>query len=184
MLSIKSLIPRSLKLGLKKVPTLEKLRVYSKFNPKNTIAFGHRYINGVYLNDNRFGSNLVNKNNRKQISKEFCQYFNSHSDSKKYNMSAVVFREKYLGRRYETILPDIWINTPDNIFFEGDGPFIQSNDVYHTSIRLENINRDMFTGLKGRYPLFICNKELKKYFSNDDFDDLRLVHQIVKRIFS
>tara|TARA_B100002051_G_C16735841_1_gene641170 strand:+ start:742 stop:2178 length:1437 start_codon:yes stop_codon:yes gene_type:complete len=182
--NIKSLLPRSLKLGLRNFSTFEKLRIHTKFDPKKTLAFGHRYINGVYLNDKRFGSSLVNKNNREQISKKFCEYFNSHSNSIKYNMNAVVFREKYLGKKFETILPDIWINKPDNIFFEGEGDFIENNIDYEKKIKSNNATRDMLTGIKGRHPLFICNKELKNYFNNDDFEDLRLVHQIVERMYS
>ena len=98
-------------------------------------------------------------------------------------MESVPYRQEYQDRRHEMILPDIWINKPDDIFFEGKGDFVQKNPDYGPIGDLVSIGRDMFTGVKGRHPLFICNKELESGINNDDHNDLRLIYQITDRIY-
>ena len=181
---IKPMIPSNIKAYISKFSGIKRSGILTKFNSKRTLAFGNRHIPGIYINDERFNGPVRGIEKRTALITEICSAFNKNPIAIKFNMESVPYRQEYQDRRHEMILPDIWINKPDDIFFEGKGDFVQQNPDYGPIGDLDSIEKDMFTGIKGRHPLFICNKELESRINNDDHNDLRLVYQLIDRIYN
>ena len=80
-------------------------------------------------------------------------------------------------------LPDIILDKPDEFHCVGHGDFIRPNPNYGPIPELSEVKEDMFTGQKGRNPLFVCNQSLAKLVETEDKMDLTLVYKLSKRVF-
>ena len=153
----------------------------SKVDWAKTVAFGNRYVTGIYLNDERFGGPVTK--NKEKIIREICEAFNSTPEASDFNMTAFPYRSEYADAQFVDGLPDIKIDAPDHIFFDSDGPsLVRPNPNYGPVQSLQDVKEDMFTGHKSRYPLFCVDKETAKLIRADDPNDLRLVYKLTERI--
>ncbi len=100
-----------------------------------------------------------------------------------YQLTASPYRKKFLTTRFEKILPDIWIDKPDDIFFEGKGRFVAKNRDFGPVTDLAKVYKDMYTGIKGRYPLCWMDPETNKRINSKDPLDLRLIYFLIQRTF-
>jgi hypothetical protein len=149
---------------------------------RSTRAFGHNYIDGIYLNDQRFGGPVKN-NQLEALVDEICDLFNSDPTAVKYGVTANPYRRKFTGRAYADHLPDIKLDKGDELHCVGVGEFIRSNPNYGPIPPLSEVKEDMFTGQKGSRPLFMVNKDLASMIEPDDSRDLTLVYKLTERLF-
>lgn len=137
-------------------PFTESWPSIGKINYKQSVAFSNRYVPGIYLNDHRFLS-VVEEADKKNLINRIIDLFNASAEAKKFNMSAIPYRESYQDSLAESYLPDIWINLPDTVFPEGKGNFLQQNPYWKHFNSLEFVEKDIMTGMKGRNAL--CSVE-------------------------
>ena len=149
---------------------------------RRTRAFGHNYINGIYINDSRFGGKVPDTKIDSLVD-EICDCFNQHETPAKHNISAKPYRRNFKGRNCADHLPDIILDKPDEFQCVGHGEFIRPNPNYGPIPDLSEVKEDMFTGQKGRNPLFVCNQSLAKLVETEDKMDLTLVYKLSKRVF-
>jgi len=162
----------------KSLPTIIK----EKMIRGKTEAFGYRYIPGIYINDaERFGGPVQNKDDIKKLVEKIILEFNSLPICKENDLKAVPYRQLYEEAFYGKLLPDIWIDHPDSMFFETSGDFIVRNKEYSPIRSLEHITRDMFTGIKGRYPIVSLPHNFGNLVKEGDTKDLTIVYKIIQR---
>lgn len=147
-----------------------------------TKAFGHRYVPGIYLNDDRFRGPVTNQEKSALVA-NIVGRFNASPEAAKYAMQARPYRERHLDSLYERILPDIWIDAPDDLFFEGSGAFVEKNPYFKPLTDLAMIHKDMYAGLKGKHPVFITDSTTESLFLEKDPRDLTLVYKLADRTF-
>ena len=151
-------------------------------NWDSTQAFGHRYVHGVYVNDQeRFGGPVVGSRAVSHAVREICEAFNQTGEARKFSMHARPYREEHATARFSAALPDIWIDRPDTIFFENAGPFVEVNPDYGPIPDLSKVTRDIYAGVKGRHPLVCADPDTAALREVGDPSDLRLVYRIVDR---
>ncbi|MDD3654575.1 MAG: alkaline phosphatase family protein [Desulfotomaculaceae bacterium] len=147
-----------------------------------TKAFGVRYVPGIYINDQkRFNGPVQIDEYKQSLVHEIIDKFNNDQAAKEHGFFARAYRQKYSHARYEALLPDIWIDHPDTYFFEQHGEFIESNKDYGPIKSLEQVDRDMFTGIKGRHPLLCVSPGLTELAGEDDQRDLTLAYKLITR---
>ncbi len=148
-----------------------------------TKLFGARYLPGIYLNDERFGGVVPNAD-AQELKHRVVEAFNTDERCKKSGLHARRYRENYLCAGYERLLPDIWIDSPDTAFFVQQGDFLTANPALDKPIEsLWQVNRDMYTGIKGSRPLARCDIGLSG-FRGGLPEDLTAVYHLVKKVFS
>lgn len=155
-----------------------------KINWEKTKVFGDWYSNGLYINDKkRFNGSVLEESINKTVEK-VCQDLNNCPEARKYNLKAFSYREKYKEYKFYDWLPDIWIDTPDEIFNFGQNKnFINKNPWFGKIRNLKHIPSSMFTGIKGRRPICIMNENLARLIENNDARDLTLIYKITDRFF-
>lgn len=180
---IKSFFPKSVRLKIQSAaPSLkEKVGIGLNVDWAKTTAFGIRYVPGIYINDrDRFNGKIEN-HEAENLIKKIIEKFNRNSLAKQHNLHAVPYRKINAGAKHEALLPDIWIEHPDDYFFEQEGDFLHFNENYKEIKDFAGIHEDMFTGIKGRHPLLCVNKELSKLVDPKDDRDLTLAHKLIVR---
>lgn len=153
-------------------------------NWDDTLAFGSRYISGIYLNDReRFGGPVDTVVRKAQLVKKIVEDFNASSEAKMHNMQARPYRELYLHEPFHALLPDIWIDKPDTVFFECgfNAPFVQPNPNYKPLKSLHSVTRDLYTGIKGRHPLLYIDKATVEHVQDEDQANLTIAYHIMER---
>jgi predicted AlkP superfamily phosphohydrolase/phosphomutase len=181
---IAGILPQDLKKYLGRTAPGLKEATLNSFNAdwSKTRAFGLRYVPGIYINDQlRFGGPVQFEKDYKSTVQEIVERFNENESTRKNDLSARPYRPQYSESKYESLLPDIWIDHPDKYFFEQSGAFIQSNNNYGPINSLKRIEQDMFTGIKGRYPLLCISPDLARLVKADDERDLTLAYKLIIR---
>jgi len=156
-----------------------------KMNCPKTMAFGARYVPGIYINDvDRFGGPVGTEEETKALIEKIIYHFNSLGSAQEHCLKARPYRERYSDAYYSDVLPDIWIDHPDTIFFEGEGDFIIANRAYGPITSFECIDRDMYTGIKGKQPLLCVDSKTASYLKKKDPMDLTVAYKVIERIMS
>jgi predicted AlkP superfamily phosphohydrolase/phosphomutase len=149
---------------------------------EKTSAFGLRYVPGIYINDDKRFSGPVNSIEKAdKLIKDVIASFNASEQASEHNLKAVEYRNKYKNSRCQALLPDIWVDHSDTYFFEQHGRFVEPNRDFGPIESLESVTRDMFTGIKGRYPLLCVDPYLADLIQEDDQRDLTLAYKIIVR---
>jgi hypothetical protein len=101
-----------------------------------------------------------------------------------HGLHARPYRREHLGARHADLLPDVWIDHPDTLFFEGHGPLVARNGDYAPlGASLAHVTRDQFTGLKGKRPLLHLSPRHAAALRADPAGaDLTLAHDAIVRI--
>jgi predicted AlkP superfamily phosphohydrolase/phosphomutase len=146
-------------------------------------AFGARYVSGIYINDHRrFGGPVADGPDVRALAQDICDAVNATTEAKEFDLRARPYRERHTGAAFFDLLPDVWIDKPDSVFFEGKGAFVAPNEDYGPIDSLYNINRDMYTGIKRRYPLVAIDREMTRYIPELQPSDLTLVYRIIENV--
>ena len=157
----------------------------SWFVRDKTKAFGTYHCSGVYINDSRrFGGPVPEGQEMRALVREICGTFNASSEAGLYGMQARPYRERHMSARFADQLPDIIIEHPDSIFFDGrTTQLIRPNPNYGPLPPLEDVDEDMFTGQKGRHPVLLMDFGTQALVRQDDPRDLTIVYHLIDRIF-
>ena len=145
-------------------------------------AFGHNYISGIYVNDERFKGPVASSEVDSLVD-EICQKFNDEEFSKEYSVTAKPYRREFAGTKYVDHLPDVILEKPDEMHIVGHGETIRNNPNYGPIPALSEVKEDMFTGQKGRKPVFMISPGLDQFVQQDDRKDLTLVYKIAERLY-
>lgn len=142
-------------------------------------AFSVRYIPGIYINDERRFGGPVNESDVSKLSKKILEEVNDFLSGYE-ELSAELYRTNYQNVNCYDLLPDIWINHSDSQFFGVTGDsFIEPNSDYGLIDDLSRVNRDMYTGIKGRYPLLCVSSGLNQYVGDEE--DTTAAYHILRR---
>src|SRR5690606_13005125 len=116
---------------------------------------------------------------------EIIGRFNQDERCKEIGLSARPFRSKHMTARFADYLPDIIFDMPDELFWEGKGPFLSRNDNYGPiNTDLASVQSDMHSGQKGRHPLFCTDSATAALIADDICTDLRLVYRAVNAVLN
>ncbi len=182
--SIARFMPQSLKNSISRSAPGLKSKIVEGISANwvQTKAFSVRYIPGIYINDKeRFNGPLANGETIEATTREIIDRFNKDSQVKEHGFTARAYRSELGHAKYQALLPDIWIDHPDTYFFEQHGSFIEPNKDYGPIQSLEQVVRDMYTGIKGSYPLLCVSPALADLVKNDDQRDLTLAYKLITR---
>lgn len=158
----KTLLPKRLQQRLKRgAPGLKQAFGRPPVDFGQSRAFGMRYVSGIYLNDERFGGPVAGAVQAARLVGEIVSAFNADPEAQRHAMTAQPFRQRHQSARCADLLPDIWIDRPDNLFFEfgvgqgrsGNGALVQVNPAYPAPLSWREVTRDQWTGIKGRHPI-------------------------------
>ena len=181
---LKKIVPTQLKKSLITSMPKKASQFSGNLNMSQAYAFGHRYVPGMYINDKkRFNGVVDTTRESEQLVREICDTFNDNSLAKERNMYAKPYRSEHTQSEYYDLLPDIWIDKPDDIFVEGQGGFFEKNAKYGDITNLNEVTGDIYTGIKGRNPFFLVDNKTYEYLRDNDKRDLTLAYKLIKRSF-
>jgi predicted AlkP superfamily phosphohydrolase/phosphomutase len=144
---------------------------------EKSASFSFRYIPGVYINDARFDGPVDDSEREEKITRIISR-FNNSSISDEFGLRAVEYRSEHIDAEKEELLPDIWIEHPDTMFFEAHGELVRPNEAYGKVEDFTEINRDMYTGIKGETPI-VCVKDDSGKESLESDRDLTLAYELI-----
>lgn len=147
-----------------------------------TVAFSHFYVPGIFLNDQRFGGYEISDDESTRIVEDLCSKFNDCSVSKKFNLEAQPYRSKYANEKASDLLPDIWVNHPEDCFPEQKGEAVQKNPYYRTWVDLHLLDRDIASGKKSSRALCVFEKEFIDDIYLEDANhhfDLTIAYELI-----
>lgn len=151
--TLKSLLPVHFRRNLgKKMPGVREFVGKQNYVSKDTVAIATSYIPGIYMNDARFGG-PVSQEEKEKLVMEIVGRFNDYGPAKRNGLSARPYAAEHKGRYAEALLPDIWVDHPNTIFFKDYGPFIAKNRQYKPFDSFAYVVSDMNSGIKGVQPL-------------------------------
>jgi hypothetical protein len=176
-------MPAFLKPALRRTaPGIEAAVVQKDIDWQGSQAFGCHYVSGVYVNDRaRFGGPVDGAAAVASLTRRIVDEFNATDEAREREMRARPYRSEFPEARCAALLPDVWIDCPSTVFFEGRGPFVQANPRYGPIEDLRRVDRDVFTGVKGRKPVFCGSRELSDLVEDRDPGDMTLAYRIIER---
>ncbi|MDY6879377.1 MAG: alkaline phosphatase family protein [Thermodesulfobacteriota bacterium] len=176
-------LPKYIKQGIKRSAPGAVNELYKpNINWSKTRAFSKRYIPGFYINDQKRFKGIVESDEEiNDLSQLIVKAFNDSEVGHEYSLHARLYRSEYLASRFNFLLPDVWVDSDDSVFFEENGPFLEVNEDYRLIKSLYQVNRDLFTGIKGRKPLACIDRNLKNCIDPNDSSDLTQIYQIISR---
>ncbi len=147
---------------------------------KATKAFSQSNIHGVYVNDiRRFGGPIKEGNDLDELVDQIVTFLNSNEEFKAAGMKASPYRRNYPDAFYADFLPDVWVDFPDDVFFDSQEPtFIVPNKQFAPILDLRDVPTDVNSGQKGKNPLFAMSPGLKESFDQLDATDLTAVYDL------
>lgn len=178
----RKVLPSRYSAQLKKKMPQGVLGLVEQVDWSRTLAFGNDYIDGIYINDTRFGG-PVRESQVYELSAEIIEKFNSHPVACEYGISLKQYRSNFAGSRFQDHLPDLILDKPDELHVVGRGDFIYHNSNYGPVPAIDTITDDMFSGQKGRDPIFLMNDKLAGLVDPEDPYNLTLAHILTGRIF-
>lgn len=132
---------------------------FGKIDLENSLALSGRYVPGVYLNDERFGG-VVADVDKAKLTEEITGSINGSSDARRAGVSARPYKSVHADAFRNDLLPDVWLDLPDNMFPEQEGDFIQENPYWAGGDEFPLLPaRDITTGMKGRDALCCIEPE-------------------------
>ena len=147
-----------------------------------TKAFGHRYVPGIYLNDDRFPTPSVREDEYEDLVQRICTLWNNTTEAKQHQLRAVPYRMNYPEARYQALLPDIWIEHPDTYFFDTSAEdTVVPNNRWGAVNDLAQVSSDIHTGIKGSGPLCLLSSCLLPYVEDVEARDLTFIHTLLSR---
>jgi predicted AlkP superfamily phosphohydrolase/phosphomutase len=177
-------IPKPVKNFLnKKTPQIKDYMSKSTIDWQNTQAFGASKIPGIYINDKeRFGGPVASQAEMNETIEHIIEEFNSRTQVENKDLKAKAYRREHSSVKYANLLPDIWIDHPDSVYFASDGEFIQANQNFKPIHSLEAVDRDMYTCMKGRYPILHTTSTTITPLEKNCPHNLTLAYKLIDKI--
>ena len=132
---------------------LERLNLKSIVPAKRGKLFGNKYINGVYVNDDRFDS-LVAEDERNELIEDFINWYNSLEFS--VTKGSEAYRNEDGFGTHRICRPDIVFSNLQGVHFDNIGKsWLYTNENYRSKFRddLTLYKHAAVTGDKGAHPL-------------------------------
>ena len=163
---------------MKSAPQVRKM-IPARFDTVGTKAFSNYYMQGVYINDQRFGG-VVQDSQTEKLVEEICETINQNPVSQEHEMRAYPYKRQFAGRKFEPFLPDIHIQKPDSMFFTSHGSYVSRNLRYGPLNEDISSATDMHSGQKSRHPLYYFSPSLES-IDPTELSDLTAVYELAKR---
>jgi len=187
---LRQIVPDFIRIHLSKsAPKLKAAMNKDMLNFNESRAFSMRYVPGIYINDSRFGGPVNGDDEYNRLLRELVSAFNSEPVAIQYGLTARPYRAMKSGARFSKLLPDIWIDHPDSMFFEygvgqsrtGPDMLVSENPEYDKEINWGRVTRDQWTGVKGHRPLLTVYNN-KNVDMNNLPADLCAAHHLILRL--
>jgi len=145
-------------------------------NEKTDKAFGMFYVSGIFINDERF-EGVVTEGEKEPLIERIIEAFNASGEAKIYGLKAKRYRSEHMGAKCRDLLPDIWIDAPESMFFlPWSNRFIRMNSSCGYVNSLKCVTNEMNSGIKGKQALMSA-----PFVYKDIPEDLTGVYEIVKQ---
>lgn len=160
---------------------------FPRFTPidqDGTRAFSHFYVPGIFLRDQRFGGPVIDKHQAEALTSSIIRDFNAHPVAKENKLVARPFRHLHEGAPAYDLLPEVWVDHPEDLFPEQRGQAVQKNPYYRDWSDLAGLPRDIGSGKKSSAALCAVDERFL-----GDIDpaapglDLTVVHSLVLNHF-
>ena len=145
----------------------------------NSLAFTSRYVPGIYINDEQRFDGPVATSAIEETVDTIIKKFNATEEATQYELFAERYRAQHANAYRAELLPDIWIEHDDTMFFEPTGKFIEENSAYGTIDDLSDVNRDMHTGIKGETPILCLGDPLKPFADKIDSTNCSAAYEVL-----
>jgi len=178
----RQLVPAKYTSSIKKKMPQNFVGLVDQVDWSRTLAFGNDYIDGIYINDSRF-SGPVKDSDVEGVMSQIIQVFNAHPVARQYGITVKPYRSELAGSRFQEHLPDLILEKPDELHVVGAGEFIYHNPNYGPVPAIDTIKDDMFSGQKGRDPIFLMNDKLAQLVAEGDPSNLTLAYLLTERVF-
>lgn len=181
----RAVVPRGMRRTVGKKAAAIRQAVSSDTNWPRTKALSHRFYGGIYVHDQqRFGGPVASDPEIAKLTDQIVEAFNASPEAKEHHMTATAYRRQFPQARFERQLPDVFVQAPDGYFFEKFGPFVERNQNYRPIDSLSEVTNDMFSGMKGKHPIFCVDQASAEHVHDDDPDDLRLAYRVMERVMA
>lgn len=176
----------TIKSYLKNILSPQRRQHFFTANWKNTKAFGHWYLSGIMVNDQKRFGGPVQDSEIPAIVEDICSKFNSTREAVQFEMLAKPYRLLHIDSKYSDYLPDIKIHCPETIFSvpNNGNQLIRENEFYGPLPDLTKVTGGMVTGQKSCHPLFCCDVKTSHLIKENDSKDLTIVYKLTERIFN
>jgi predicted AlkP superfamily phosphohydrolase/phosphomutase len=164
--------------------TIDRFPSFRPVDHGRSRAFGNSYVPGIYVNDVRFGARDPSAKEVELMTDELCSAFNAMPLAKEHHLRARPFRREHAGTPAFDLLPDVWIDHPEDLFPEGRGAAVQKNPNYRDWSELGGLTRDIGSGKKSADALCVVDPAfLGGIDPRMPGLDLTVVHQLVLNHF-
>lgn len=176
---IGSLLPKKLSMKLVKAAPVAVKEMSRGYDVRVSRAFSQPNIHGIYINDEkRFGGPVAEGPELDKLVEDICLAFNKDPEVKENGMSAAPYRRHHPDAAFADFLPDIWVERPEEIFFDGLGEkFVEPNPQFAPIFDLKDVPTDVNSGQKGRRPLFYCDQDTSSLVEQAGCNDLTVVYK-------
>ncbi len=163
--------------GVRAVPKLPATR---RVDHAKSQAFAHYYVPGIFLNDERFGGAGRNAADTAALTARICDAFNAHPSAKSAQLTARPFRSLHQEAPAQALLPELWVDHPEDCFPEQQGAAVAANPYYRDWTDMTGLTRDIGSGKKSSAALCVVAPEFLGGIDPERKDlDLTVVHELV-----
>ena len=149
-----------------------------------TKAFANFYVPGIFLHDQRFGGPAIDRAQADALTEAIIRDLNAHPVAKENKLVARPFRRLHTGAPAYDLLPEVWVDHPEDLFPEHRGQAVQKNPYYRDWSDLAGLPRDIGSGKKSSAALCAVDEH---YLGDVDPTapglDLTVVHSLVLNHF-
>lgn len=169
-------VSKSLKPGLK--------NTFSEYGWNQSLAFGHTYIPGIFINDTARFNGPVKEDEIESVVSKICDTFNDIPEEERLSMRAVPYRSVKTGGRFKDWLPDIKLEGSEGVFFHDDLKNLIEPNKYYGEIPkdLNQVKYNPFTGDKGANPILVLTRKSEELIDEEKDNDLTLVYKIAEKL--
>lgn len=157
---------------------------FSEYDWNSSVAFGHTYIPGIFINDKKRFNGPVKVEDINKVVDQICSVFNNIPKDERMAMTAIPYRSQQNKGKFWEFLPDIKFQGSEGIFFhEKITQLIFENPNYGPIPKqLSKVTHAAFSGDKGANPVCVMTKKTKEYISEKQKKDLTLIYKLVNKI--
>ena len=167
-----------------KIQVAPSLPPWRHVDHKASKAFSNYYVPGIFLYDQRFGGKAMDQATAIKLENEVLNAFNAHPTAKAHKLVARPFRREHEGAPAYDLLPELWIDHPEDYFPEQQGAAVQDNPYFRDWSDMKGLTRDIGSGKKSSAALCVVDH---KFLYNVDPArkdlDLTVVHELVLNHF-
>ncbi len=150
-------------------------------DPSRSLAFGSRYVPGVYLLDERFGAEAIPPDRREALVSHISAQINADPELSAIGVRAEAAAKAANPPRARRLLPEVRIEAPEGVFFVEEGPLVAAQDVSREVPEVLSQSGSLYSGVKGRAAYFGMSDPIasdQAETSPEAPADLRLAHEL------